>query len=66
MKNKILSISIVILFISFFVLLNWNSFSAPFERDEGEYAYSAWLLRTGDTPYQDSFLQKPPLIIYTY
>lgn len=46
--------------------MNWNSFSAPFERDEGEYAYSAWLLRTGGTPYQDSFLQKPPLIIYTY
>lgn len=66
MKNKILKISIVILFISFFVLLNWNSFSAPFERDEGEYAYSAWLLRTGSTPYQDSFLQKPPAIIYTY
>ncbi|PJC49519.1 hypothetical protein CO033_01130 [Candidatus Nomurabacteria bacterium CG_4_9_14_0_2_um_filter_32_10] len=66
MKSKILKISIIVLFISFFILLNWNSFQAPFERDEGEYAYSAWLLRTGGTPYQDSFLQKPPLIIYTY
>ncbi len=66
MKNRFLTISIVILFISFFALLNWDSFSAPFERDEGEYAYSAWLLRTGGTPYQDSFLQKPPMIIYTY
>ncbi|MCM2339329.1 MAG: glycosyltransferase family 39 protein [Burkholderiales bacterium] len=66
MKNKFLKISLVIIFISFFILFNWNSFSAPFERDEGEYAYSAWLMRTDRIPYQDSFLQKPPLIIYTY
>ena len=66
MKNKIFISVIVLLFISFFVLLTWNSFNAPFERDEGEYAYSAYLMRTGGTPYQDSFLQKPPLIIYTY
>lgn len=67
MKNKLPIILIALLFLAFFVLLNWNSFSAPFERDEGEYAYSAWLMRTGNgTPYQDSFLQKPPLIVYTY
>jgi len=66
MKNKFLTILIAIIFLAFFVLLNWNSFFAPFERDEGEYAYSAWLMRTGGTPYQESFLQKPPLIIYTY
>lgn len=66
MKNRLLAISVIALFISFFVLLNWNSLATPFERDEGEYAYSAWLLRTGGTPYQDSFLQKPPLIVYTY
>ncbi|MDP2629820.1 MAG: hypothetical protein Q8P56_00240 [Candidatus Uhrbacteria bacterium] len=66
MKKPFLTILLTGLFLSFFVLLNWNSFSAPFERDEGEYAYSAWLLKTGDTPYRDSFLQKPPLIVYTY
>ncbi len=66
MKNRFFTISIVILFLSLFALLNWNSFSAPFERDEGEYAYSAYLIRTGGTPYEDSFLQKPPLIVYTY
>lgn len=38
----------------------------PFERDEGEYAYSAWILRQGIMPYENSFLQKPPMIIYTY
>ena len=66
MKKNLIKIIIALLFVFLFALLNWNSFSAPFERDEGEYAYSAWLLRTGDTPYRDSFLQKPPLIIYTY
>lgn len=66
MKNKLIIVSIAVLFLSFFALLNWNSFQAPFERDEGEYAYSAWLLHTGGTPYKDSFMQKPPLIIYTY
>jgi len=49
-----------------FVALRFNSFSAPFERDEGEYAYSAWIMRNGSMPYKNAFLQKPPLIIYTY
>ena len=55
-----------LLFIAFFLYFHWGSFFAPFERDEGEYAYSAWLLRVGRVPYKESFLQKPPLIIYTY
>ncbi len=53
-------------FLFLFYLFNWNTFNAPFERDEGEYAYGAMLLRQGDFPYQNTFLQKPPLIIYTY
>jgi hypothetical protein len=48
------------------LILRWNSFTSPFERDEGEYAYSAWIFKEGLIPYRDSFLQKPPLIIYTY
>ncbi len=52
--------------IFFSLLFYWNSFNTPFERDEGEYAYSAWILSQGKVPYLDSFLQKPPLIIYTY
>ena len=28
-----------------FVFLRWNSFNAPLTRDEGEYAYTAQLLR---------------------
>lgn len=55
-----------VLVLALFVFVRWNSITAPFERDEGEYAYSAWLLRHGGRPYVDSFLQKPPMIIYTY
>ena len=40
--------------------------TTPFERDEGEYAYGAWMITQGGFPYKDTFLQKPPLIIYTY
>ena len=56
----------ILLFLLFFYLLYFNSFTAPWEGDEGEYAYSALLLRQGQAPYLHSFLQKPPLIIYTY
>ncbi len=44
----------------------YNSFNSPFERDEGEYAYSAWILKNGGTLYKDAFLQKPPMVVYTY
>jgi hypothetical protein len=52
--------------LALFVLTQWNTLDGPFERDEGEYAYSAWLMREGMSPYQHSFMQKPPMIIYTY
>lgn len=48
------------------IILRWNSLNIPLIRDEGEYAYSAWLLLHGVSPYINSFLQKPPLIIYSY
>ena len=48
------------------VALRWNSFDAPLTRDEGEYAYSAQLLKRGLHPYEQAFLQKPPMIVYTY
>ena len=48
------------------VALRWNSFEAPLVRDEGEYAYAAQILKCGLHPYQDAFLQKPPMIVYTY
>jgi 4-amino-4-deoxy-L-arabinose transferase-like glycosyltransferase len=55
-------IGIILLFIA----LRWNNFNAPLIRDEGEYFYSAILLKQGIVPYVNSFLQKPPMIVYTY
>lgn len=49
-----------------FVGLRWNSFDAPLVRDEGEYAYAAQILMRGLPPYRHSFLQKPPMIVYSY
>lgn len=65
-KNNYCSFLIIIFFIGFIFFLHWNSFTSPWEGDEGEYAYSAWLMQQDITPYQNSFIQKPPLIIYTY
>jgi hypothetical protein len=49
-----------------FLALRWNSFNVPLIRDEGEYAYAGNLLRHGLAPYQHAFLQKPPMVAYTY
>lgn len=38
----------------------------PLERDEGGYAYIAWRLTEGETPYLDWFDQKPPGIFLVY
>ena len=46
--------------------LRWNSVDVPLVRDEGEYAYAAQLLKCGRLPYEHSFLQKPPMVVYTY
>ncbi|MGO8764737.1 MAG: ArnT family glycosyltransferase [Limisphaerales bacterium] len=50
----------------FFLALRWNSFNAPLNRDEGEYAYAAQLLLQGIPPYEQAFIQKPPMIFYSY
>jgi hypothetical protein len=50
----------------FFILLRWNSINIPLVRDEGEYAYSGWLLGQNIMSYAHAFMQKPPMIIYTY
>jgi 4-amino-4-deoxy-L-arabinose transferase-like glycosyltransferase len=41
-------------------------FALPLERDEGGYAYIAWRLAAGETPYLDWFDQKPPGIFAAY
>lgn len=55
-------LSLVVLFI----FLRWNNFNAPLIRDEGEYAYSARLLIQGVAPYDHAFIQKPPMVVYSY
>jgi Dolichyl-phosphate-mannose-protein mannosyltransferase len=52
--------------ILFFAVLRWNSYDAPLIRDEGEYAYAAQLLVQGIAPYEHAFIQKPPMVIYSY
>ena len=49
-----------------FLALRWNNYDLPLVRDEGEYAFAARLLRHGLAPYEHAFLQKPPMIVYTY
>ena len=49
-----------------FAALRWNSYDAPLTRDEGDYAYAAMVLLHGHVPYKQCFLQKPPMIIYSY
>ena len=49
-----------------FVALRWSRYDAPLIRDEGEYAYAAQLLKHGLAPYEHSFLQKPPMVVYSY
>jgi 4-amino-4-deoxy-L-arabinose transferase-like glycosyltransferase len=50
----------------FVAVLHWNTAGVVLTRDEGEYAYSAWLLSQGGMPYSEAFLQKPPMVVYTY
>ncbi|OIO47468.1 MAG: hypothetical protein AUJ28_00845 [Parcubacteria group bacterium CG1_02_37_51] len=66
LKINIWTILAIISICFLLTITYWNSFNMPWERDEGEYAYSAWLLDQGLAPYENSFLQKPPMIIYTY
>ena len=60
------TVSALIVFCLFFVLLQWNGINAPFERDEGHYAYGAWIMTKGGLPYVNTFEQKPPLIFFPY
>src|SRR5688572_20295958 len=48
------------------VALRAPLFDLPLERDEGEYAYIAWRLGAGETPYLDWFDQKPPGVFFAY
>ncbi len=64
--NYLAYIGFAIIFIAVLLVPRLTIFSMPFERDEGEYAYSAWILSHNIAPYAHSFIQKPPLILYVY
>jgi hypothetical protein len=49
-----------------FVFVRAPFVSVPLERDEGEYAYIAQRLLTGEMPYRDAFDQKPPGVFLAY
>ncbi len=48
------------------LLLRLRFVSVPLERDEGDYAYIAWLINEGGVPYRDAFDQKPPGVYFIY
>ena len=55
----------ILLFV-FTILFRINFINLPYERDEGEYAYTAYFTRQGVVPYRDIFDQKPPLIFLIF
>ena len=57
---------VMILLAVFTVLVRVPYLAAPLERDEGEYAYTAWRIDQGDVPYRDVFDQKPPGVFLIY
>ena len=65
MSNRVRFVLIVGLAVLAFCLLA-NTFNVPFERDEGNYAYGAWIMTKGLLPYVDTLEQKPPLMYFPY
>jgi hypothetical protein len=63
---KIAKFFLILAFAVYIFLLAFNTITSPLQRDEGEYFYSAELLRQDGIPYKEAFMQKPPMIIYTY
>jgi len=64
-RKKIILFLFLIVIFGFIIRL--NLFQIPFERDEGGYAYQAWLMLTGKgVPYKDAFENKPPAVLFIY
>jgi 4-amino-4-deoxy-L-arabinose transferase-like glycosyltransferase len=55
-----------LLALAFGLALRGPLLSIPFERDEGEYAYIGWRWLEGETPYLQTFNQKPPATFAVY
>ena len=58
--------SILLLILAVVTAIRVRLWNMPLERDEGEYAYAGWLLLHGGIPYEQAFIQKPPMVFYSY
>lgn len=54
----------IALFLTFIIRLRFAD--APFERDEGEYAYAGMMILRGQLPYADFYNMKLPGVYYSY
>jgi hypothetical protein len=50
----------------FFTALRFKLIDAPLTRDEGIFAYAAWMLNQGLPPYVHAHESMPPMIFYTF
>jgi hypothetical protein len=50
----------------FFGALRFKLIDAPLTRDEGIFAYAAWMLNQGLPPYVHAHENMPPMIFYTF
>lgn len=69
LKNYRLSLNeTTFFFIALFltVLIRFRFADAPFERDEGEYAYAGMMILRGQLPYADFYNMKLPGVYYFY
>lgn len=63
-KNIFLMLSILIIYLVFYIHL--NCLNVPLERDEGEYAYMAQLILEGIPPYSIAYNMKLPGTYFMY
>ena len=47
-------------------VIRWPFRQVPLERDEGAYAYIAWQMEQGHTPYKDMAEFTPPVVFFIY
>jgi len=56
----------LVISIAIILIIRLRLLGVPFERDEGEYAYSGWLILKGITPFSESYNMKFPGIYFIY
>ncbi len=65
-RKTFLLLGLAFVVLAWLFLFRFNTLTSPYQNDEGEYAYAAQILHGGGVPYKEDFMQKPPMIIYTY